>query len=202
MTKVTQQHVDARRESILEAAARLFARRGLNGATMADIAAEADLSAGALYRYFSSKDDLMRAVFDEAVIRNQQMFQEALEHSGSPFAALQQVGRSVWIDLQDRDDLICEVQMALSAARDPDDFGADLSRTRRATRQQLETLIRASQQAGEIDPGVDATALAIVLHAATSGIQMLKIDSEDDLDVTGAFELMVRMVQGLSTDAR
>jgi AcrR family transcriptional regulator len=194
MTRVSQQHVDARRESILNAAARLFARKGIFNATMAEIAAEADLSAGALYRYFSGKEELLRAVFDEAVQRNQDMFQNEAATAESPLAALQNVGRRIWIDLDDRDALICEVQMALSAARDPDDFGLDRSRARRVSRDLLERMITASQVSGEIDPHVDPTTLALILQATTDGIQMLKLENDDSADIEAAFELMVRMV--------
>jgi TetR/AcrR family transcriptional regulator, transcriptional repressor of aconitase len=197
MARVTQQHVDARRESILDSAARLFARKGLNSATMADIAAEADLSAGAIYRYFSSKEELMRAVFDEAVERNRQMFQDEAESASSPFVALERIGRRIWIELDDRDALICEVQMALSAARDPEDFGMDLSRNRKVIRELLEGMVRAAQESGEIDPDIDPSALALLLQAATGGIQMLKLDDEENIDVEAAFDLMVCMVTGL-----
>jgi TetR/AcrR family transcriptional regulator, transcriptional repressor of aconitase len=197
MARVTQEHVDARRVSILDAAARLFARKGLNSATMADIAAEANLSAGAIYRYFGSKEELMRAVFDEAVERNQQMFHDEAESASSPFVALERIGRRIWIELDDRDVLICEVQMALTAARDPDDFGMDLSRNRKVIRELLEGMVRAAQEAGEIDPDIDPSALAVLLQAATGGIQMLKLNDEENIDVEAAFDLMVRMVTGL-----
>jgi AcrR family transcriptional regulator len=52
---------DERRALILGAAERVFARHGLHGATMADVAAEARMSQGNLYRYFRSKDDIIAA---------------------------------------------------------------------------------------------------------------------------------------------
>lgn len=200
MARVTQQHVDARRESILDSAAQLFARKGFSTTTMADIAADADLSAGAIYRYFSSKDELMRAVFDDAVERNQQMFQSAAEDASSPFEALVKIGRRNWIDFDDRDDLICQIQMALTAARDPEDFGLELSEIRRVVRGMLEQMIRAAQESGEISPDVDPATLALVLQAATGGIQMLKLEETEPLDVESGFELLVRMVASLSSD--
>ena len=201
MTRVTQQHVDARRESILDAAARLFARNGISGATMAEIAAEADLSAGAIYRYFGSKEELLRAVFEEAATRNQEMFRQASENAESPFETLERVGRRIWVEQEDRDDLICEIQMALSAARDPHDFGAELARNRQVVRELLEQTIRAAQQAGEIDPEVDASTLALILQACTGGIQMLKLEDGEAIDAEAAFELFKRMVIGLGNGA-
>lgn len=62
MTKVTQAHVDARVGAIKAAAEKVFAERGFTGATMQEIAREAGLSAGAIYRYFPSKEALIEAL--------------------------------------------------------------------------------------------------------------------------------------------
>ena len=47
---------------ILDAAERVFVRAGFHAATMNDIAAEAGMSPGNLYRYFSSKDALIAGI--------------------------------------------------------------------------------------------------------------------------------------------
>ena len=44
------------RERILDAAIKAFARHGFHKASMTDIAAAAEMSAGNLYRYFTSKE--------------------------------------------------------------------------------------------------------------------------------------------------
>ena len=48
-----------RKAQILNAAARVFARKGYHRATTKDIAAEADMSEGNIYNYFASKRDLL-----------------------------------------------------------------------------------------------------------------------------------------------
>lgn len=48
-----------RRDLILTAAERAFARHGFHGANMQHVAAEAQMSAGNIYRYFKGKDDLV-----------------------------------------------------------------------------------------------------------------------------------------------
>lgn len=52
----------ARQQAILEAALGVFAQRGLNTATMDDIARAAGLSKGGLYWHFKSKDDILVAI--------------------------------------------------------------------------------------------------------------------------------------------
>jgi AcrR family transcriptional regulator len=65
MPRVTQEHVDARRRQILSAALRCFAREGFHRTTMQDIFREADLSPGAVYSYFTGKDELIGAIIGE-----------------------------------------------------------------------------------------------------------------------------------------
>ncbi len=50
---------DKRRETILEAAAHLYARRGFQGASVADLAKAAGTSKSLIYHYFPSKDDIL-----------------------------------------------------------------------------------------------------------------------------------------------
>jgi AcrR family transcriptional regulator len=52
---------DKRREAILRAAARLYARRGFQGASVADLAKACRTSKSLIYHYFPSKDDILYA---------------------------------------------------------------------------------------------------------------------------------------------
>jgi AcrR family transcriptional regulator len=56
-----------RRAQILQAAAAVYARQGIDGARMDDIVAEAGLSKGTLYWYFDSKDDITVALVEEVI---------------------------------------------------------------------------------------------------------------------------------------
>ena len=67
MPKVSQEHRDARRAQILRAAAACFERKGYQRTTMADIIRESGLSAGAIYVYFTGKQDIVRAVAEESL---------------------------------------------------------------------------------------------------------------------------------------
>ena len=53
-----------KKEQIIEAAARVFARSGYSNAVVADIALQANIGKGTVYEYFNSKEDLFFAVFE------------------------------------------------------------------------------------------------------------------------------------------
>lgn len=60
MPKVVAGYKEEARKAIVEAAATVFAQKGYNDATMDDIAKELGVSKGAVYQYFSSKDELFQ----------------------------------------------------------------------------------------------------------------------------------------------
>jgi AcrR family transcriptional regulator len=66
MPKISEEKRQARREQILAASWRCFARRGLHTTSMEDIVREANLSFGAVYLYYKSKDELIQAALSMA----------------------------------------------------------------------------------------------------------------------------------------
>jgi AcrR family transcriptional regulator len=62
MPKIAKEAMEERRAQILSAARRVFAEKGLSRVTLRDVFREAELSAGAVYNYFQSKDDLILGV--------------------------------------------------------------------------------------------------------------------------------------------
>jgi AcrR family transcriptional regulator len=62
MPRVSEAHLAARRQQILDAAQACFIRNGFHVTSMQDVIAEAGLSVGAVYRYFKSKNDIVEAI--------------------------------------------------------------------------------------------------------------------------------------------
>ena len=60
----TPKVVEDRREQIMDAALRVFAKKGFARASNKDIAREAGITPGLIYHYFKSKYDLLRAVLE------------------------------------------------------------------------------------------------------------------------------------------
>ncbi|GAA5073459.1 TetR/AcrR family transcriptional regulator [Nocardia iowensis] len=68
MPKVSEEHLERRRQQILDAARLCFARKGFHETSMQDVFAESGLSAGAVYRYFKSKNDLIAALAAQTTV--------------------------------------------------------------------------------------------------------------------------------------
>ncbi|MEV6110690.1 TetR/AcrR family transcriptional regulator [Streptomyces sp. NPDC051940] len=78
MARVSQEHLDARRRQIIDGARRVFTRRGFHATSMQDILKETGLSAGAVYRYFRGKDEIIAAVADGAFTALREAFLSAV----------------------------------------------------------------------------------------------------------------------------
>ena len=59
--------VPDKREAILRAAIKVFARRGYFSSKVSDIAGEAGIADGTVYLYFKSKDEILHSIFDRAM---------------------------------------------------------------------------------------------------------------------------------------
>ncbi|HEU0149230.1 MAG: TetR/AcrR family transcriptional regulator, transcriptional repressor for nem operon [Bradyrhizobium sp.] len=76
MARYEKGHKDETRQRILDVAARQFRERGTSSAGLAGIMAEAGLTNGAFYIHFESKQDLIRAVLDDALARREQVWRK------------------------------------------------------------------------------------------------------------------------------
>jgi AcrR family transcriptional regulator len=65
--KVSKNYRDARRQEILDAARRVFLRNGFHATSMQDLFAEAQLSSGAVYRYFAGKEEVVLAIAEDSM---------------------------------------------------------------------------------------------------------------------------------------
>jgi AcrR family transcriptional regulator len=65
------------RSELVEAARRVFLRRGFHGASLDEISAEAGYTTGAVYSRFAGKDELFLAVMDEHLERRTRLYADA-----------------------------------------------------------------------------------------------------------------------------
>jgi len=201
MAKVTQAHIEARKGAILAAAARMFVRKGVDAATMQEIAFEADLSAGAIYRYFPSKDDLLRAVCGGAVDSTREMFDRATATTRSARAALHEIGTAAWAKLRQpafRQDVVLSLESILAAVRQDDALSDERREMNRALIGMLTDLIGEAKASGEIEAGVDAEALAGMLLACHLGSGLLALQLGDEVDTDAIYEVVAQVIDRLA----
>jgi AcrR family transcriptional regulator len=78
-------------DRMLDAAARLFGSRRFHEVRMDDIAAEAEVSKGTLYRYFDDKEELYLALLEQATREMMELCRSAAEGAGEPRGRLVEI---------------------------------------------------------------------------------------------------------------
>ncbi len=181
------------RGRLLRAAADVFAERGYDGTRVADIAAAAGVSNGALYAHFASKADLLVAALrthGRRVLAD--MF--AADPSRSITELLLVIGRRLPRRPDAEGYLLVE---ALAAARRDDDVAGPMRAYIGERADWLADLMRVAQAGDEIDAGLSPDALAhfCLLLAMGSALITPDLHAVDDEEWA---TLLARVVAGLA----
>ena len=172
---------DVRRD-LLEAAARVFAQRGVNGASVDDVAAEAGYTKGAVYSNYGSKKALIDAVVSD---RSSSVLEFGFDAAASQQGPITEKARALGDRLDatrpdQRDWLLLYLELWQRAVRDEtmvEEFrsqhGGNLDEIARAVQAQLDE--------SEASVGFTPRELAVVISALTTGMAMEAMVAPDDV---------------------
>jgi AcrR family transcriptional regulator len=94
-----------RRQDILQAAIEVFAKKGFRGTTTRDLAAQAEVNEAIIFRHFSTKEELYRAILEEKMRQGQTSRVEELKQlaqSGDDLQFLEALGHT-FLDRHEQD---------------------------------------------------------------------------------------------------
>ncbi|MEV6167359.1 TetR/AcrR family transcriptional regulator [Streptomyces sp. NPDC051954] len=176
MARVSQAHLDARRRQILDGAARCFARNGFHATSMQDVLKEVDLSAGAVYRYFSGKDELITAIAKEVLGEIRAAFDDVTRQSPPPPPDLlvgEVLGRTlrIWSSLNENGEPVLPrliMQVWAETVRN-EELSAVLREVHSTLRGAWAQAVEAYQDAGIMAPDIPADHVARTMIATVQG---------------------------------
>jgi len=181
------------RARLLDAAAEVFAERGYDGTRVADIAAAAGVSNGALYAHFGSKAELLAAA-----LRTYGPQELAALFAADPDQSIAEllivVGRGLPRRRDPRAHLVVE---ALVAARRDEEVARPVRDYMGERADWLTGLVRIAQAGGELDPALspDAFAHLCLLLAMGSSLLPPELHPVDDAEWTA---LLTRLMAALT----
>lgn len=200
MPRLRPETARRRRKRIIEAALRCFAERGVHDTTMADIIAEAGMSAGSVYSWFQGKEDIIEAAYRGSGRPSADRMQSAL--AADPRDGICEVLRTAARKFDDprwRRTSRVNLQIwghALFDRRVRDSFLGDFA----TYRQLIADAAARLQQSGDLDQGVDPERVAAVLWGLYLGLEAQKA-WEPDLDAIGYVETALVLMSLLPPDA-
>lgn len=167
MPKLKPETHSLRRARILDAAEACFARQGFHRCTMQDICKGAGISAGALYVYFRSKEELIAGICerDRAKLAGELAF---LAEAPDLVAALGQLARHYAVEEPPHKRLLV-IEMGLESTRNPA-IAAIFNATDKFCIDSFASLFERARAEGRIAPTLDSATLAQVIATMGDGI--------------------------------
>lgn len=161
---------EVQRAHILEAAWRVFARKGTK-ASMAEIAAEASVSNGLVYRYFSAKEALFAELVERTTQSSLTRVQQTLDLPGTPFERLTFLlsGALAW--LREHPGYALLTHHVTSDETTPESLRAFVRQQGHFTQEAMRQLIVEGQAAGQIAEG-DPDQLLFTLESCLIGLAL------------------------------
>jgi AcrR family transcriptional regulator len=170
-----------RREQLLDAAGRCFARGGFHATTVAEISLEAGCSPGLLYRYFAGKEALVAALVEREAGRTVAAI-SAVRGSADLVADLDRAAAGPAAGWEDPQVATLHIQIVAEAARGSAVSGPVRQHFHDVITALTETL-RIGQESGVLDARTDPAATARVLVALASGLTLLRAVDPDPAEV-------------------
>jgi AcrR family transcriptional regulator len=193
---------EEKRALIIEAAAKVFARRGFASTLMAEIAIEAGIGKGTLYEYFDSKENLFFAVFEwfvQATEAEAKVSISALGGSASErLDALSDSLMSSWAQMEDMYSLVMEFWSASASSQMRERFKQAFKNGYSDFRQIVSTLIRDGIERGEFQPQVDIESVAAALVGTWDALLLQAWFDDDFNPLTAARGFMTVVINGLT----
>ncbi len=184
-----------KRQNILDAAVRVFARQGFHSTRVSDIADEAGVAYGLVYHYFSSKDEVLNELFSERWSLLLAAIEEADASAESPRSKLAAVAAFI-VDSYRHDPELMKV-IIVEVTRAANSFGrTHLPEIRRAY-DSITKIVADGQEAGafrrDIDPAFASMSFYGAIEQLLSG-WIFEVMPSSSADFDEAKELVVATI--------
>jgi AcrR family transcriptional regulator len=157
----------AKREHILDAAELCFARAGFHGTSMQDICRQAEVSAGSLYVYFRSKEDLIAGIAERDRAKIARQIKDVAD-APDLVAALKALGEHYSFEEPAHKRALC-IEIGAEATRNPK-ISEIYCAVDRFVMDSFIQLFERARQAGRIRPDLDSATLATVIGVLGDGL--------------------------------
>ena len=158
-------------DEVFEAAQRAMTQRGPHELTLAHIAAEAGVTPGLLVQRFGSKRQLLLTLSERFGASAPAVFERLRAAHRKPLAALRAYAACM-ADLASTPDALARNLAYLQIDLTDDAFRTHLLANARATRREIEALLRSAVRQGELRNDVSPPRLARTIEAVIGGSMM------------------------------
>ena len=179
---VPEQYMEARRNQIILAACECFIEKGFHKATMQDVAKAANLSIGAIYNYFKSKDEIIIAAAAADRQQNEQIMREIREEDGTdPLGEALQTYIHV-LESMNAHQISLNLDLFSESSRNQD-LGEQMKLNVQTMFQGINELVKSEQLQDHLNKTLDSESITRVFLSFYFGALLQKV-VEPDIDLT------------------
>lgn len=173
MARLTRKERQARtRRRLVDAAARVGARRGLAAASLDEVAQAAGYTKGAVYANFASKEELFLAVLDERFAERLEQIERVFDTDAAPTVQAAEAGAELSRAMAaDRDWQRLFLEFAVHAARDAA-FRERLTARYRTLRERIAAILERRMRETGVTADVSPADLALMTFAMANGVAL------------------------------
>ena len=157
---------EEKRRLILDAAVRVFARKGFHACRVGDIAEEAGVAHGLLYHYFASKDEVLDAAFRENWSVLLERIRAVEESGGAAREQLRHVAAILLRTWLHQPDVVCLVVREIARSPEVQQRIGELAQPIEAIRR----IVERGQETGEFRSDLDPTLAATIFYGGIDEI--------------------------------
>jgi len=195
---------DAREQTtqrLLDAAQKLIAKKGVNAASVEDIAEAAGYTRGAFYSNFSSKDDLFIELLRRDHAATHEQFQ-ALQNDSIPLDRIHERSREIYSSMyRDNESFMNWTEARMLATRDTK-FRAKLNALLAEKRTEIARFIDYFYQRAGSTPPVPSTVMAMGFMSLFEGVQLSMLSSPTDMTADKAESVLSLFIESIMQLAR
>jgi len=176
MPRLTRKEKQAHtRECLMRSAAKVFADRGLQQASIDEVAEEAGFTKGAFYANFKNKEELFLAMLDERFAQRIEDIEAVIAGEGTAAEKARRYGDTFAQTLRaDREWERLFFEFSAYAARD-EDFRQELVTRYRAMRKRIAAALEADSREHAKEPTLPPEHIALMTNAMSNGFALEKL---------------------------
>jgi TetR/AcrR family acrAB operon transcriptional repressor len=197
--KRTKEESLVTRQNLLNAALKVFSRKGYSATRLEDIAAEAGVTRGAIYHHFGGKEELFKELVTERSSGINQLTEQIIREGGSPATTLRRLLVRLFEFGEEDDDYRAMLEIATDKVEftgELEDLSRQNIRGRRALIRLLANLIRKGIETGEFRADLSVKDAAIAVAGFLNGVGLLWVQDPDSFSIRRRSQAMVDVMMG------
>ncbi len=159
-----------KRARVIDAATKEFAKKGYHDASVSAIAAKANISVGAIYKYFENKQDLFLTIIDDSISRIENLLLGLIKTDEDVMIKVEKILREI-ISVSREDGVLINLYNSMTSINDKRLASQFATEMERVTAEIYIQAITEGQENGEIRKDIDPTVAAFLIDDLFMSLQ-------------------------------